>query len=109
MALAVDAICQRCGFSISRMDSTRHTRNFSWTERSQFGCGGGYHTSIVADLARTVTAVDLNTAELARSRNQECTNVEFVEADLATMNLGGGRCGILRRSDSSHRQSDPYI
>ncbi len=52
------------------------------------GCGGGYHTFMVADLARTPTAVDLNTAELARSRNKKYTNIEFVEADLPTMNLG---------------------
>lgn len=52
------------------------------------GCGGGDHTFLVAEVARTVTAVDLNTAGLARSRNLQFTNIEFVEADLATMNLG---------------------
>ena len=52
------------------------------------GCGGGDHTRLVAEVARTVTAVDLNTAGLARSRNLQFTNIEFVEADLATMNLG---------------------
>ncbi len=52
------------------------------------GCGGGDHTSLVAAIARTVTAVDLNTATLARNRMKDFTNVEFVEAELISMNLG---------------------
>ena len=52
------------------------------------GCGGGNQTLLVAKVARSVTAVDLSTAELAHSRNKQSTNIEFVEADLATMNLG---------------------
>ncbi len=72
------------------------------------GCGGRDHTFMVADLARTLTAVDLNTAELARSRNKQYTNIEFVEADLATMNLG--RCfdvafcvGVIHHTDNPTR------
>ena len=41
-----------------------------------------------AAIARIVTAVDLNTATLARNRVKDFTNVEFVEADLASMSLG---------------------
>ena len=52
------------------------------------GCGGGDHTLLVAAIARTVTAVDLNTATLARNRMKDFTNVKFVEADLASMTLG---------------------
>lgn len=51
------------------------------------GCGGGQHTSFVGRLARSVTAVDLNTTELAKARNLAATNVEFIEADIATMEL----------------------
>jgi SAM-dependent methyltransferase len=52
------------------------------------GCGGGQHTSIVAPLATRVVAVDLNTAEIARSRNAAFANVQFIEADIATLDLG---------------------
>lgn len=52
------------------------------------GCGGGVHTALIAPLARHVTAVDLNTVELARQRLEEFKNVSFLEADIATMDLG---------------------
>jgi len=51
------------------------------------GCGGGQHTSFVAPFARSVTAVDLNTTDIAKQRNASAKNVTFVEADLATMDL----------------------
>ncbi len=52
------------------------------------GCGGGQHTRLLSPLAESVTAVDLNTAELARTRAKDCPNVTFVEADIAEMSLG---------------------
>jgi 2-polyprenyl-3-methyl-5-hydroxy-6-metoxy-1,4-benzoquinol methylase len=52
------------------------------------GCGGGQHTSFVAPLAASVTAVDLNTIDIARARNKEFQNIEFIEDDIATMDLG---------------------
>lgn len=52
------------------------------------GCGGGYHTSIIAAHADRVTAVDLNTTDIARERNADNDNVTFIEEDLATMKLG---------------------
>ena len=52
------------------------------------GCGGGQHTSFMAPYARSVTAVDLNTVDIARERNKDNHNVEFVEADIAAMKLG---------------------
>lgn len=52
------------------------------------GCGGGQHTAMVAPIAASVTAVDLNTAELARERNRRFTNVSFLEGDIAAMDLG---------------------
>jgi len=51
------------------------------------GCGGGQHTAVMAQVARTVTAIDLNTADLARHRNKASTNVTFVEGDIASMDL----------------------
>jgi len=52
------------------------------------GCGGGQHTAFVAPYARSVTAVDLNTTDIARKRNQELSNVTFIGADISTMDLG---------------------
>jgi len=59
------------------------------------GCGGGQHTSFMAPYAKTVTAVDLNTVEIARERNKEFANVEFVEADIAAMKLGRNFDAVL--------------
>lgn len=52
------------------------------------GCGGGQHTSFVAPYARSVTAVDLNTTDIARQRNLQLSNVTFIGADISTMDLG---------------------
>ena len=83
-------------------------RNFTNNERSLFnewiapatiedftgkdvlegGCGGGQHLMFVAPVAKSVTAVDLNTVEIARKRNSNAKNVTFVEGDLALVNFG---------------------
>jgi SAM-dependent methyltransferase len=52
------------------------------------GCGGGQHTAMVAAHAAHVTAVDLNTSDLAMQRNADRENVTFLEADIAAMDLG---------------------
>jgi SAM-dependent methyltransferase len=52
------------------------------------GCGGGQHTSFVAPYVKSMVAVDLNAVDIAKERNKNLSNVEFVEADIATMNLG---------------------
>ncbi len=52
------------------------------------GCGGGQHTGLLATVARSVTAVDLHTADIAKARNQALRNVQFIAADLGTMDLG---------------------
>lgn len=62
--------------------------DFTGKEVLECGCGGGQHTSFVAPIAKSVTAVDLNTTEIAKERNKEFSNVEFVESDIASMNLG---------------------
>lgn len=72
------------------------------------GCGGGQHTSFVAAQAKSVTAVDLNTVEIARKRNSNFSNVSFVEGDIATMNLGVKfdiviSIGVVHHTDSQER------
>ncbi len=51
------------------------------------GCGGGQHTSFIAPHAKSVLAVDLNATEVARQRNRDADNIEFLEEDVATMDL----------------------
>ncbi|MDZ4845795.1 MAG: class I SAM-dependent methyltransferase [Chitinophagales bacterium] len=51
------------------------------------GCGGGQHTSFVAPVAQSITSVDLNTTDIAKERNKKFNNIEFVEEDIANMNL----------------------
>jgi SAM-dependent methyltransferase len=52
------------------------------------GCGGGQHTSFIAPVAKSVTAVDLNTADIARERNRQFQNVTFLDGDIASIDLG---------------------
>ena len=52
------------------------------------GCGGGQHTSFIAPYADHVTAVDLNTVDIAAQRNKNFNNIDFIEADIASMDLG---------------------
>lgn len=51
------------------------------------GCGSGQHTNFMAQYAKSVVAVDLNTVAIAQQRNAHHDNVRFVEADIATMQL----------------------
>jgi SAM-dependent methyltransferase len=72
------------------------------------GCGGGQHTAFVAAVARSVTAVDRNTAELAEARHPGLENVKWVDADLATMDLGRTfdvvfSIGVLHHTDDPDR------
>lgn len=59
------------------------------------GCGGGHHTRLLARHAARVTAVDLNTADLAREAAAELPNVEIHEADIATMKFAEGFDTVL--------------
>jgi SAM-dependent methyltransferase len=47
------------------------------------GCGPGHHARLVAPVAGHVTALDLNTGEIARARLAAFPNVTVVEADAA--------------------------
>lgn len=51
------------------------------------GCGGGQHTGFVAPTAAHVTAVDLNAVDVARARNAGFSNISYVEADIASLDL----------------------
>jgi SAM-dependent methyltransferase len=62
--------------------------DFSGKDVLESGCGGGHHTARLAAVAASVTAVDLNTAELAQKRYPDLTNVRWVDADAAAMDLG---------------------
>ncbi|MFH0732503.1 MAG: class I SAM-dependent methyltransferase [Candidatus Omnitrophota bacterium] len=53
------------------------------------GCGGGHHTFLIAQHAKAVTAVDLNTIDIARNRCGSLSNIAFIEDDIAAMNLPG--------------------
>ncbi len=51
------------------------------------GCGGGQHAAMIAPYARQITAVDLNTVDIAKEKLISFHNITFIEADIATMNL----------------------
>jgi SAM-dependent methyltransferase len=70
------------------------------------GCGGGQHTAFIAASAREVVAVDLNTTAIARERNRGAGNVTFVEADIATMDLGR-RFDLVLSIGVVHHTDDP--
>ncbi|MBF0285987.1 MAG: methyltransferase domain-containing protein [Magnetococcales bacterium] len=80
--------------------------DFRGLEVLEAGCGGGQHTRFLAPHARSVTAVDLNTAELARQRCQGLDNVQWVEADIAAMDLGR-RFDVVLSIGVVHHTDDP--
>jgi len=70
------------------------------------GCGGGHHTALIAGVAHFVTAVDLNTADLARRRNLDLDNAEFLEADISSMALAR-RFDVAISIGVLHHTDDP--
>ncbi len=75
------------------------------------GCGGGQHTSFMAPLAKSVTAVDLNTTDIARERNKAFANVRFVAGDIASLDLGEQFdivvcIGVIHHTDDPDRTFD---
>ena len=79
--------------------------DFKGKEVLECGCGGGQHTSYVAPFASVHYAVDLNTPDIARERNKDKNNIQYVEADIATMDLGKQfdfvfSIGVVHHTDS---------
>lgn len=79
--------------------------DFKGKEVLECGCGGGQHTSFVAPYAKEVVSVDLNTTDLAKKKNAQFKNVNFVEADIAQMNLSrkfdvAFSIGVVHHTDS---------
>ncbi len=62
--------------------------DFQGKEVLDCGCGGGQHTFFIAPYAKSITAVDLNTVDIAQQRNKDFKNIEFIEDDIALMDLG---------------------
>ncbi len=61
--------------------------SFDGKDVLECGCGGGQHTSFIAPHAKSVLAVDLNATGVASQRNRDSDNIEFLEEDVATMDL----------------------
>ncbi|MCY7361879.1 MAG: class I SAM-dependent methyltransferase [Ignavibacteria bacterium] len=80
--------------------------DFKDKEILECGCGGGQHTSYIAPYARSITAVDLNTTDIAREKNKNFTNIEFAEADIAKMDLGK-KYDIVFSIGVIHHTDDP--
>lgn len=82
--------------------------DFRDKEVLECGCGGGQHTRFIAHYAKSVTAVDLNTADIARERNADLSNVKFLESDIASMDLGKAfdvvfSIGVIHHTDDPDR------
>lgn len=78
--------------------------DFSGKEVLECGCGGGQHTAFVAPYAKNIVAVDLNTIDIAKKRNADLSNVEFIEDDIINMGLGRDfdivfSIGVLHHTD----------
>ncbi len=69
--------------------------------------GGGQHTSFIAPYAKYITAVDLNTIDIAIQRNSKLHNIKFIEADIACMDLGK-KFDIVFSIGVVHHTDNPY-
>jgi len=62
--------------------------DFNQKEVLEFGCGGGRHSTWMAEVAKWVTAIDLNTIDIAKKRNAHIKNITFIKGDISTIDLG---------------------
>ncbi|NJO14800.1 MAG: class I SAM-dependent methyltransferase [Thioploca sp.] len=71
------------------------------------GCGGGQHTHFIAPYAKHIIAIDLNTIDIiAKARNKQHHNITFLEADIATMELGK-KFDVILSIGVIHHTDDP--
>lgn len=70
------------------------------------GCGCGQHTAFIAPYAKEIIAVDLNTVDVAKGLNNDNSNVSFIEADIATMELNR-KFDIVISIGVVHHTDDP--
>jgi len=82
--------------------------DFQGKDVLECGCGGGQHTSFIAPYAKHITAVDLNTVDIAKERNKKFKNIEFIEADIASIDLGK-RFDIVFSIGVVHHADDPNM
>ena len=61
--------------------------DFKQKDVLECGCGSGQHSAWIAEVAKSVTAIDLNTIDIAKKRNTHIKNITFVEADISTIDL----------------------
>jgi SAM-dependent methyltransferase len=92
-------------FLLRKWMSPTVPEDFMWKTVLEAGCGGGCQTKVLARFAERVVAVDLNSVESARMRSGSFENVEFVQADIATMDLGEQfdfviSIGVLHHTDN---------
>lgn len=78
------------------------------------GCGGGQHTQFMAPYAQSILAVDLNSISIARRRNAGFENIEFMEADIAEVDLGGTfdivlSVGVVHHTDDPDRTVENLV
>jgi len=80
--------------------------DFKDKEVLECGCGGGQHTAMIAPFAKHITAVDLNTADLARERNRQYNNISFLNEDIGSMGLSSA-FDIVLSIGVVHHTDDP--
>lgn len=61
--------------------------DFKQKDVLECGCGGGQHSAWMAEVAKSVTAVDLYTIDIAKKRNAHIKNITFIEDDISTIDL----------------------
>lgn len=71
------------------------------------GCGNGQHTRLISKYAKKIFAVDLNTIGIAKTINNDYNNIEFIEDDIAEMNLGYNRFDIVLCIGVLHHTDNP--